>query len=102
MNNLLAITPDQFSTAAMAWLGALVIVITGLSLALVKIAPVIAQITELFRRSDHNATRLDSQQRQITNVALHTPPPAQAAGGPPQRVEVVNEPSSPVPTTETK
>ncbi len=92
------ITPDGFQTAAMAWIGACVVVAVGVGMALSKIKPVIEQIAELFRRTDAQNHRIESQQQQITQVALNTPAPS----GEPAKVEIVNSPKDPVPVHESK
>jgi predicted PurR-regulated permease PerM len=94
---MLALDPDQFQTAAIAWIGAFVVVASAVALAIAKVAPLIQQVKELFLRVERQNNRIDNQQQQITQVALQTPA---ASTSSPQQVEVVQPPDKPVPVTE--
>lgn len=100
---LALVAPDQFQTVVMAWIGALVVVTAGLGVLIAKIKPLIEQLGELFRRTDAQNHRLESQQQQITNVALATPTNGLSSKptDDPVSVRVDNEATDPVPTTST-
>lgn len=68
------ITADQFSTAALAWIGAITTVAIAAGAAWVKILPMANQIKTLFRLHETNAANIQSNQKQIVDVALSVPP----------------------------
>jgi hypothetical protein len=98
---LLALTAEQFSAVALAWIGALGVVAVAIGAFLVKITPVIHQVTELMKRADRQGIQIQSQQGQIVDLATKTPTapptiivqaPQAPSNGAPIPVEVQNEP----------
>jgi hypothetical protein len=77
----LALTPTGFQEGALAWLGAVTVVVTALAGAAVvltpKIANALAALKELRARQDRQDQRLNAQAQSLTKVALAVPPPAE-------------------------
>lgn len=86
---LASITPEQFQTAALSWIGVAVIVITALAWAAIKLMPLIEKVRSLFEQVTRQGSRIDEQQKQITQVALQTPPA--------QTINVQSAPQAPPP-----
>lgn len=85
---LLAITPDQFQSAAEAWIGAGTLVVIALLAAVAKMLPLIltarTQIESLKTQQATHGAQITANTAAITTVALNTPSPAQTAPPPPQ------------------
>lgn len=71
-------TPEEFKTAAVAWIGAIGFVLAALfgaaALVLPKIAGLKAQFDALHLRQEAQSGRLNSQDNRINQIALAAPP----------------------------
>ena len=80
-------TSQEFQTAALAWVGALAIVVPAGVAAVVKVLPGIealaAQIEEIKARLDRQGERQNQQERTVAQVALAAQPPNPPASQPP-------------------
>lgn len=94
---MLAMTPEQFQAAAVAWIGAIVVIAGAATVAIAKLAPFMAQVREaidaLKARQQSQATRLDTHSANIaavasdvTKVALATPPASPEQKAPPAKL----------------
>jgi len=90
--NLIALTPDQFTETATAWISSAVAVTIAITGALAVILPKLAALKqaaeELAKRQDRQAATQLNQAAQITQVALAVPP------------IITPSPVSPAPTAE--
>ena len=76
--NMLAITPQEFQGAAIAWVG-VITVILGAVLAAVpvvisKLAAAKEAYEQLGKRVDDHSKRITGNSERLTNVALHVTP----------------------------
>lgn len=90
---LALISPDQFQTVALAWIGSAVAVVIALGYGIAKVAPIISQVKTLFVLHDKNAARIDTTQASLTNVALSVSPNSNSNSGPLVVRETVVSPS---------
>ena len=71
-------TSQEFQTAALSWVGTLVILVPAVAAGIVKVLPGIealaAQIEEIKQRLDRQGERQNQQERTVAQVALAAQP----------------------------
>jgi hypothetical protein len=92
------ISPDEFQTIAIAWIGVLTAVVGAVAFAAAKIGPMIKDITHLFVLHDANSAKIAANSQSITDVALATPSVVSLAPAPlvvrPNEAPNVNNPTN--------
>lgn len=84
MHYLLALEPATFQTIILAWVAAISAIVIGISIGLTKLAPYISDIITAFKniegqvvsqgkRLDRHNTRIDSNTKEITDMAKQMP-----------------------------
>ena len=70
-----ALTPEAFQAAALAWIAAMSLVLTALAGAVAKLWPLIQGFRDQSLRLDDHSRRITANSQKVTDIALEVKPP---------------------------